>query len=285
MAEATPRRLLALRGERLSQKQLLLLDASVLTLAWAVAWTLRFEGMDWVETWRKAASIHLLYSVPLWIGVLSFFRLYRRVWTLASLEEVEALLVAVAVGAMSNIAVAIFLLPLSGITESRLPLSVVSSFTMWGIVGITVPRLGQRLLRWRIARGSARGGERVLILGAGSAGQMTAREMRGNNTLRLEPIGFLDDNADKHGLRVSGLPVFGPLSTLADTLVEQRVTHVVIAMPSVAGTVVRDIVRTCSEANVTTRTVPALSEILSGRVRVSELRPVEIQDLLRRPPV
>ena len=270
----------------LSRNQLLLLDTTVLTLAWALAWTLRFEGLGWLVEWRRAAGMHLALSIPLWLGVLTIFQLYRRIWSLASIEEVESLIAAVAIGAIANVCVALFVLPLTGLTVSRLPLSVVSSFTMWSIVGIITPRISQRLKRWRSARRAGRGmGERVLVLGAGSAGQLTAREMRGNDKLRLDPIGFLDDDAKKHGHSVAGLTVFGPISSLADVVARERVTHVVIAMPSVAGTVVREIVRICAESGVTTRTVPAISEILSGRVGVSQLRPVEIQDLLRRDPV
>ena len=128
----------------LSRNQLLLLDTTVLTLAWALAWTLRFEGLGWLVEWRRAAGMHLALSIPLWLGVLTIFQLYRRIWSLASIEEVESLIAAVAIGAIANVCVALFVLPLTGLTVSRLPLSVVSSFTMLHIVNDDTTDNGNR---------------------------------------------------------------------------------------------------------------------------------------------
>ena len=72
----------------------------MLTAVWGIAWTLRFEGLDWLNSsWREAASYHLLLAVPLWLGIMAAFRLYRRVWSMASIEELKAMMAAVFVAA------------------------------------------------------------------------------------------------------------------------------------------------------------------------------------------
>ena len=277
---------IARRTAWLTNPQLFILDTTILVLAWGLAWTLRFEGLGWLDAWRSSALNHLLFSVPMWLGIVAAFRLYRCVWDMASVEELESLLLAVGVGAMANIALGMFLLPATGLAHSRLPLSVISLQTMWAFVGLTLPRLSARLAqsdRWRKRHKPT--GKRVLVLGAGTAGRMTAREMLEHAHLGLEPIGYLDDDCAKHGRVVAGLRVLGPISELEQYIASAEVRVVILAMTRAPGSVVREIVRICADARVETRTIPGMSEILSGRVGVNQLRPVEIQDLLRREPV
>ena len=274
------------RREWLTNQELVLLDTTVLLLAWGVAWTLRFEGLSWLTTWREAALNHGLVSIALWLGIGASCGLYRRVWTTASVEELEALLATLGVAATINVVTGVFLFPLVGLASEPLPLSVLSSQTLCSMAGLALPRVCARLVRWHAARATPRRrGKRVLILGAGNTGRMTAREMIERPHLGYEPIGFLDDSPLVRDHRVAGLPVFGPIASLAERLRRDEVRHVVLAMDSARGGLVREIVRVCAEAGVEARTVPGLAEVLSGRVGVNQLRAVEIQDLLRREPV
>lgn len=270
----------------LTNRQHLILDVTLLLCVWGLAWTLRFEGLSWLTAWRSTATNHALISIPLWLAICAAFGLYARVWTTASVEELECLLVAMLAAAAANVVVGMFLLPLTGLTATRLPLSVLSSQTMFSMAVLVLPRIAARLVRWRAARARPRAqGKRVLILGAGTAGRSTAREMIEQPHHGFQPIGFLDDDATLHARRIAGLPVFGALSTLADRLRRDDIRHVILAMSDAPGSLVREIVRTCTDAGVEARTMPGLAEVLSGRVGVNQLRPVEIQDLLRRAPV
>jgi FlaA1/EpsC-like NDP-sugar epimerase len=284
---STPESTSAVRHpEWLTNRQLLILDTTLLLVAWGSAWTLRFEGLSWLVTWREAATNHALVSIALWLGVSASFGLYRRVWATASVEELEALLVTLGVAAAVNVVAGVFLLPLTGLAHTRLPLSVISSQTMWSMAFLALPRVCARLVRWHSARSRPRSqGKRVLILGAGNAGRSTAREMIEQPHLGYQPIGFLDDSPALRDHRVAGLPVFGPIATLADSLQKHEVRNVILAIEDATGTMVREIVRVCTDAGAEARTVPGLAEVLSGRVGVNQLRPVEIQDLLRRAPV
>ena len=114
---------------------------------------------------------------------------------------------------------------------------------------------------------------------------MILRELQTNPQLGLTPVGFVDDDPRKQNHRLNDLPVLGRLAQVPMLIGRHSVDEVVIAMPTAPGRVVRKVVRAAMDAHVPTRTVPALFEILSGRVSLSHLRKVEIQDLLRREPV
>ena len=121
----------------LTHNQLFVLDITMLTAVWGIAWSLRFEGLDWLASdWREAASYHLMLAVPMWLGIMAAFRLYRCVWSMASVEELKAMMAAVLVAAIANVTLGVFLMPVFGLSPTRLPLSVISSHTMWSIVAI-----------------------------------------------------------------------------------------------------------------------------------------------------
>jgi FlaA1/EpsC-like NDP-sugar epimerase len=122
----------------------------------------------------------------------------------------------------------------------------------------------------------------VIIAGAGSAGEAVVRELRANPELGMDPVGFIDDDLQKHGMRLANLPVFGPLRMLPSLVQENGATDILIAMPRAPGTVVRELVRVAFDAGVRTQIVPGLYEILSEKVSVNSIREVQIDDLLRR---
>ena len=124
--------------------------------------------------------------------------------------------------------------------------------------------------------------ERTLIVGAGTAGKMILEELRANLQLGLKPVAFLDDNPNKIGRKLQGLNIYGPRERLAEVVENQQIDLIVIAIPSAPGEVIRTFVELGEKAGVPTRTVPGLYEILSGRVNISRLQPVKVDDLLRR---
>ncbi len=271
----------------LSNAHLFASDVTLLIGAWALAWTIRFEGLSWIASeWREPASAQLFFAVPIWIGILASFRLYRRVWGMASVDELKAMLAAVSVAATANAMLGVILFPLLGISEDRLPLSVVSAHTMWSIAAVMLPRVMIRIwvLHWR-ERASRSHCLPVLVLGAGKAGRLTVRELIENPAIGLRPVGFLDDDADKRGMTIGGLRVLGTTHDLAAHIERYQIRHVILTMSNASGPKVREIVRICAELSVETRTMPQIAEILSGRIGVNQLRPVQIQDLLRRAPV
>jgi FlaA1/EpsC-like NDP-sugar epimerase len=145
-----------------------------------------------------------------------------------------------------------------------------------------VPRLMMRIAGWRSVRRRFKAQRRVIIAGAGAAGEAVVRELRANPDLEMEPVGFVDDDVVKHGMRLANVPVLGPLQMLPRIIVKQGATDILIAMPRAPGNVVREVVRAAFDAGVRTQIVPGLFEILSERVSVTSIREVQIEDLLRR---
>ena len=126
--------------------------------------------------------------------------------------------------------------------------------------------------------------KRLLLVGAGQAAQMIIRETQQAET-GYRMIGCVDDNPLKKGLRVLGVPVLGPVEALGKIVARQRVEEVLIAIPSATPAQMRRLVAICKEANAVFRTVPALAELIAGRVNLEQAREVSLTDLLGRVPV
>lgn len=125
----------------------------------------------------------------------------------------------------------------------------------------------------------------ILIVGAGEAGTMIAREMLRHPEAGLKPQGFLDDDPAKGGTKILGLPVFGPIDSLPDEVKNHCIDEVLIAIPSGNGRLVRRIVDLSRKAGVSYRIIPGVYQVLSGAVSISQIRKVDIEDLLGREPV
>jgi FlaA1/EpsC-like NDP-sugar epimerase len=148
--------------------------------------------------------------------------------------------------------------------------------------------MGDRRIMSRLAKGSANGTmthRRALIVGAGDAGAIIVREMQNSAHLDVEPVGFVDDDPSKHNMRLLGVPVLGTIEGLPKLVGDFQISEVVVAMPTAPGAVIREVKRLCQQANVPCKVLPGIYELINGRVSVGQLRPVQIDDLLRRDPV
>src|SRR5262249_177726 len=123
--------------------------------------------------------------------------------------------------------------------------------------------------------------KRALILGAGQTGVQVV-EALGRDASLIHPVGFLDDDAAKVGTFVRGYKVFGNRTQLEMVVESAQIDLVIIAMPSAPGKVIREIVLQCQKMGVEFQIVPGLYEMVTGRINVNNLRPIEIDDLLRR---
>lgn len=128
-------------------------------------------------------------------------------------------------------------------------------------------------------------GERVLVVGSGKAGNSIVQEMQRNPQLGLNPVAFVDDDIEKKGLKIRGIPVMGTRHSLPEIIAKMDINKVIIAMPTAEGSEIRDIVSICRKSGVQARTIPGIYEILDDKVRIDSIRQVQIEDLLRREPV
>src|SRR5262249_47224434 len=162
---------------------------------------------------------------------------------------------------------------------------------VWNFLLAVFPVGGARLvvrmfLVARVARREVRGARRVLVVGAGSGGQMVARELQLNPNLAAKAVGFLDDDPRKRGMRLHGINVLGTTDEVGDVLDEFRPDEVIIAIPSAPGVLRGRVVTACRERDVQVRTLPTVFELLRGGVQLTrQLREVQVEDVLGRDPV
>jgi FlaA1/EpsC-like NDP-sugar epimerase len=177
---------------------------------------------------------------------------------------------------------AFFLIVRYGWGLRAFPLSV---YVLEGLITfmlLTGVRVLSRMLAETVRADSA--SKRLLLVGAGHAAQMIIRETQQAET-GYRVIGCVDDNPLKKGLRVLGVPVLGPVEALGEIVGRQRIEEVLIAIPSATPAQMRRLVAVCKEANAAFRTVPALAELIAGRVHLQQAREVSLTDLLGRVPV
>jgi FlaA1/EpsC-like NDP-sugar epimerase len=248
-----------------------------------LALALRLDGFAEIATYRQSLLVFIAFSAICKSFTLWQFGLYRRYWGYASIDEM--ILVISSVPMAGLVAGVLFFtsqyLVLPG--PSQLPLSTPFLDTLLTLMYVGGSRFALRLAtqwRSRVAGHPAR--EPVLIVGAGDAGMMIAKELRSNPQLKLEPVGFVDDDPDKQRNTILGLPVLGPRENLPEIARANGVHQVIIAMPAAPGRMIREIRDLCGSAGLTAKTIPGMFDIISGRVGVSQIRNVQIEDLLRR---
>lgn len=253
-------------------------DLVMVPLAWLGAFWLRFNLGPIPAPYLDAALHWLPWITLIQVACFRYLGLYRGHWRFASMPDLIRIVQAVAVGTAASL-VAIFLFTrLQGVPRSVFPLYALLLTAFLG---------GPRFLyRWikdrRLYLGS---GKRVLIAGAGRAGEMLARDLMRDPARSLQPVGFVDDDRRKRGMDIHGMPVLGPCDRIPELVAEQGVELVILALPSARSRQIRRIVEYCEQAGVPFRTLPPVSDLVAGRVTVDAVREVSIEDLLGRDPV
>ena len=168
------------------------------------------------------------------------------------------------------------------------PRTVLALDFLLALVFTSGARFAVRALVERPTRGPIleRAANEVLIVGAGNGGQQVAFELRRNPGLRSAPVGFVDDDPRKQGMRVAGHKVLGTTDELPRVLDGVRPNEVIIAIPSAPGTLRQKVVTACRERGIPVRTLPTTFELLSGGVNLMrQVREVRVEDVLGREPV
>ena len=253
-------------------------DLVMVWFAWMAANALRysFEANPPALVWlAPETGIVLLVQG----GVLWWTGLYKGLWRFASLPDLWNIVRAALLGAI-GIALALFLYE----RLESVPRTVLMIYPAALALLLGAPRLAYRY--WKDSRFELLErvpAKRVLVLGAGRAGEALLRELAHDN--RYRPVGLLDDNTALRGARVHGVPVLGALDRLPDLARESAAEMLLIAMPSASNAQMRRAVELCEQAGVPFRTVPRLQDVVAGRMSFSELKEVAIEDLLGRDPV
>ena len=269
---------------RFRNRYFFFLDLILLALTPLIALALRVN-LPWDTNYNSGLIYYVSFSIPVKIIVFRIFGLYRRLWRYASVDAIFSIIWSV--GIASVIITAIFLFALgSGLIDVSLPRSIPIIDGLLTLLVVAGTRLSLRMIQHQAGGGHVnKEGKRILIAGAGDAGQMVAREMHTSKYIQEYLVGFVDDDPIKIGAILHNSSVLGSLDKIPDLVKKHRVDQVIIAMPTAPGEVIQKVVNLCEKSGVTTQTLPGIFELISGEVTVSQLREVQVGDLLRRRPV
>jgi FlaA1/EpsC-like NDP-sugar epimerase len=248
---------------------IVLVNASVF-LAFAIRFDWRFT-----DPLISLCLYFMMWATIFRISLFVFFGIYQWSFRYASISEAINLLKSVTIGSLLLIATAFF----TQRTEVGRSVLLIDYLICVFFIGIS--RFGPRvLIKFRQHRYTML--KRVLIVGAGSAGEMVAREMINAKKRIYQPVGFVDDDPTKLNSRIHGVRVLGKICDVGKIIKDLNVEEVVIAIPSADGKTMRNVISKCEETKIKIKTVPELHKILTGEITIKNIRDVRPEDLLGR---
>ena len=264
----------------------LLVDLGVLVAAFVLAYLLRFDFAIPPSS-RGALVFQLPWVVLLQASLLFLTGILTFVWRYVGLREVGAFARAAAISVVPMVALRFALPP--AYQAFRVPLSVTFMDTLLAFGGLLAARVLRRSLYERDERrGHVRGGGRrkpVLLVGAGRAGVLAVREIRGRGDMDIEPLGFVDDDPLKQGMVIQGLKVLGTTGDIPALARDLPVDQVILTIANTDPRQLRRIVEICERERLKVRSIPGLYELLQGKVSISRFRDAGVEELLGRDPV
>ena len=262
----------------------MLIDSCLIALAWCLAFVLRFDDS------MPARYEELMWQAVAFViaGKLLFFTasgLYSKLWRFVDARDFEAIVRAVVLSSFALVVVFYLLPPSVAVDPPRGVIAADFLLTLGLVAGsrFVVRSVKERPLRTGIAHRDSR---EVLIVGAGNGGQSVAGELRRNPDLRQLPVGFVDDDPRKQGMRMAGIKVLGTTDELPRVLDDTEPDEVIIAIPSAPGVLRQKVVTACRRRSIPVRTLPTVFEMLQGGGNLlRQVREVQVEDVLGREPV
>ncbi len=271
---------------KLRNRHFIILDAIAFLITPVLALELRLDKFFQLDFYGFDLIIVTILFLAVKLSVLYKFGFYRRYWRYASIDELTQITILMPAAVVLQTVLFYSLHDWSGSPARNLPLSLplldgMLSFLLIGGFRFSVRAVERFSQRHR----NFYQRDRLLIVGAGSAGVALVQEMQQSPWLAFHPVAFIDDNREKLNLRIRRLPVVGNRYQIPEIVRSLHIDRVIIAMPTVPGRVLREIVDTCQSIGVPTSTLPGIHELLNGRVGKESIRDIKIEDLLRREPI
>ncbi|MCL1918924.1 MAG: polysaccharide biosynthesis protein [Peptococcaceae bacterium] len=287
---------------------LMALDAALINIAVFGSFYLRFyEDSIQLESYLSTTYIcAAIVATVVLLVVYRFVGLYHSIWRYASVRELVSIAGGSGIGVLIMVGIVYGMslvmpappvisgspvaLEITGIPRMPHSVGVLCWLMVAGLVGFSrfLPRVQQMGARMREGNGALPQGngscglKPVLIIGAGDAGALALRELRNYHDQERVAVGFVDDSAEKLHLKLQGIPVLGTRHDIARIVEEYDVEEIIIALPSVTGEPLREIINLCQDTHVSLKILPRVYDFLSGDVTVSTLREVQVEDLLQR---
>lgn len=263
----------------------LIADIFVVLFSYFAALFIRFEFSLAAIPTRYLETY--LWMMPLWCvltGVVFYiFKLYHSIWSFVSIDE--------AVSVVKSYIVLFVLFSICGILlDFTMPRSYYCMGMMLSFILHLGIRFGYRALRYSL-RGysgksqNTKSTDRVMIIGAGSAGSILVRDLRNNTNTNQIPVCVIDDNEGKWGRALYGVPIVGGREDIIEKVAEYEINTVIFAIPTASAADKKEILNICKETGCKLRTLPGMYQLANGDVKISSLKDVELTDLLGREPI
>jgi len=256
----------------------LLHDLTMIPLAWMSAYWLRYNLSKIPDEFLDHATNLIPIVMVIQGATLLFFGVHRGIWRFTSMPDLIRLIKAIVFGTIF-VAIAIFL-------YTRLAYVPRSIFILYGMIlafYLCAARIGYRFLKER--RISTKSGKKVVIIGAGAAGEQVARDLKRDATQLYEPIAYIDDDPSKIGKEIHGIRVAADCESIPVLTERWNIDLILIAIPSATDKQMQRIVGLCKRSGTEFRTLPGIHDVVTGHVGIKDLRAVQIEDLLGRDPV
>ena len=257
-------------------------DIVLLTISFFCAYLIRFDlDFDAIPKHFLGSILLLLgVSIILKIAVFIPFKLYKSLWKYAGIYELVSIFLA---SALTNGAIFVYI----AFVDRLAPRSI---FVITGMLDVFL--IGGSRLMYRLYRRLVLGRvikmdnlRRVLIVGAGDAGAMIAKEMELHPELNYRPVAFLDDSDYKKGKKVNGIPVLGGIDDVADVVERKSIDEIIIAIPSAKPAVLNRIYEQCVKTKCKVKILPSMSQLIDETIMLTRVKDVDIEDLLGRDPI
>ncbi len=257
---------------------LVALDIVAINAATVLSLFVRFElsfskiDVQYIENARQFLWIDTIFTLI----IFTIFGLYSGLWKYASIKELFNIIVACTISYTFKY----FVTNWMGISQPRSTI-----FFGWVLLIILVfaTRFSYRILRYIVHENTQRKGiKRIMVIGAGDAGNMIIREIRSSGILKSKVVCAIDDDKNIHGLNIQGVKIIGGRDQIKEAVKKYKVDEIIIAMPSVPSRERKKIYDICKDTQCTLRTIPGMYQIINNEVKLSDLREVQIEDLLGR---
>ena len=250
-------------------------DLTWVPLCATLAFFLRFNLGEIPSIHVDSLELLICIALPVQAAAFWYIGLYRGIWHFASIPDLLRIFNAVLSGVLITLLIMFVWQRLEGV-----PRSVLVLYPVMLVLGLAGPRLFYRWLKDKHLNFKAYERKRALLVGAGRAGELLVRDLLKSGP--YEPIGFIDDTNRRQGQEIHGVRVVGRLSDIEKTIEEFGVEVVLLANPSASHQVIQSVTNKCQEHAIPCRILPSVSDLADGKVEVSRLRQVQIEDLLGR---
>jgi FlaA1/EpsC-like NDP-sugar epimerase len=263
---------------------MLLIDATLITAAYVLAYLLRFEGsipQYQISNLQKT----LPFLIPIKLIIFYFFQLYKGMWRYTSILDIKNVILASTASSIIFLMTTIYAYHFLGFSRSIFIIDWgLTIFLVGGVrIAIRLALTNHVSSLWKISphrKSWDSSAKRLLIIGAGGAGEKVLRELLDNPGVHLNPVGFLDDAKEKLGKSIHGVPVVGTVDQIDEVPLEYD--EILIAVPSARGEQMRHIINACEKTGKKFRMVPSMGELIEGRITVNSIREVTLEDLVGR---